>query len=254
MKVLFYLSVIGSLLFISCKSDDDSTPNEPHIPVDQRYLSEITSEQGETMVKMEYHPDKTIKKIDMISFILRFEYNENGMVETLFMAAAGEGAASFTFHYDGDDPTIITSFKDADNEIFQVVYDPEAKTYSFQEDQYTYNTAYLNDDQNIKKIEVDDVDDQYDTNYEIFYDEGKYGSLHNANNVSLPIFLASPELYLLFNLNYNLSSVPFEEIIGGQVYMYSENEFDTDNFLKSSIATSPLSEQPFRVNYKYIQL
>lgn len=254
MKVLFYLSLIASLLFISCKSDDDNTPNEPPIPLDQRYLSEITNEQGETLVKMEYHPDKTIKKIEISSFILRFEYNENGMVETLFMAMPGEGAANFTFEYAGNDPTIITSFVGEDNEIFPVVYDAQAKTYSFQKDQYTHYTAYLNANQNIKKIVADDVDDQYDTNYEIFYDEGKYGSLHNTNNVSVPVFLALPEMHLFFNLNYNLSSVPLEEIIGGQLYIFSENEYDPDNFLESAIVTSPLFEQPNQLNYKYIQL
>lgn len=248
-KILI-LSLI-SLLIFSCKSDDESAPSTPPIPVDQRYLSEIMNEQGETTVTMEYNADKTLKKMSAGGFVLRFEYNSAGKVTTMHIAMASEGSA--TFHYTYDENGKINSYENYDGEVRPVQYNAQEDSYQF-EDEYSTHVVFLNDNQSFQKI-IHQEEGEEETTLNIFYENGKYGAFHNTNEIALPVFLAAADYYYFIFLVNNLTKEPIEEAFGGAFYISHENEYDQDNFLTTSIVNAPTLEINSRkLTYKYIQL
>ncbi|SMC81413.1 hypothetical protein [Moheibacter sediminis] len=254
MKKSIYLAVLFlfGIMLISCSGDDDSRSSAPPIPVDQRYLSKITDEQGELLVVINYNENKTIARMTIGGFIFRYEYNEIGKVQNMHLGIPGEGSASFSYTYDGNGK--MNSYTGSDGVMRPVEYNAQENYYHFVEDEYDSYTIYLNSNQTLKKV-IEHEQGENDIAINLFYEDGKYGPLHNTNDISLSTIVASPIYYYAFFSSFNLCSVPFQEVFGGQVYVLQENEFDQDNFLKNSIAISPfLSNEPIKLIYEYIQL
>lgn len=254
MKKNIYLALLFlfGMMLIACSGDDDNGSSASPIPFDQKYLSKVTNEQGEVLVEIKYNDDKTIARVTIVNIVFRYEYNEIGQVTNVHFAIPGEALLSFSYTYDANGT--MNSYTSADGIVYPVEYNAQENSYHFTEDEFDSYTIYLNTNQTLKKI-IEHDQGQDDTTINLFYEDGKYGALHNANDVSLPTLIASPVFYYAYFTSLNLNKVPFEEVFGGEIYISMENEFEEDNFLKSSIVNSPLmSNEPMRLNYKYIQL
>jgi len=251
MKTKILLATILLLILFSCKSDDEVS-GTPTIPANQKFLSKVTDGQGEMLVEMKYNDNKTIARVTIRGFIFRYEYNEIGKVGNMHVAIPGEAMSSYSYTYDANG--IMNSYKGPDGSIHPVEFSVQENSYHYIEDQYDSYTIYLNPNQTLKKI-IEHEQGENDIAISPFYEDGKYGALHNTNDVSLPTMVASPIFYYVFFTSFNLCKVPFEEVFGGYIYISQENEFDRDNFLKNSIVNSPLlSNEPIKLNYEYIQL
>lgn len=245
MKTIVSIFLFVSLFLISCSKDDD-TPQQPQppIPIESRYLSKITKENGETLLSVEYNADKMLKTISNGNggVQIRYEY-ENATISRVYFTI--EGITHITdFEYENG--TLVSFTQDGTD--FPVVYSAVDNSYSFQ---IAGNpvTLFFNGQNDFERYLGGSIEANF------FY-EPKFGSLHNINSI-VPQSVMGTFLYFLFYIeNFNLAYQPLESLLAPERLGNYQNTYDELNGLIESEITSIEDGETTvtTVNYEYIQL
>lgn len=231
MKARLLLSLICfSLLQFSCKNDDDGSPS---IPADEKYLSSITDESGNTVLSVEYDDDKRFKKLSFDGVSFRIEYNESGKVSKQFINTEGQDTKEINYSYNQNGK--IDKYTIGEND-YPVTYNQEENSYQFKFFFSNSLKIYLDNNDLIKKLVIPGNEENQDAILNFFYDQNHFSAFHNRNDMFLTEFISYFPL-LFYQYNINAYWLPFEEVSGTGLTLKYENEYDQDNFLKKSVAT-----------------
>lgn len=247
MKVLFYLSVITSCLFISCSGDDDSVSDtESQIPAEEKLL-ETVKVGAEEIMKFKYNPDKTVNELIISNYaLLNFTYQQ-GNIKSI-TAISGGTSSEYIFNYENGK---ISSFS-LDDEVTQVTYNAAGNYYLYQNQYQEEYTIELDANGEIeKRVIYDNAQDEIISSYFYIYDLNKMGTMTNSNSISVHVSMIIDAAWEF--LNIPISKYPLKTLSTAQGNIEVENTFDRQEFVKSAVLSLG-QEDPLSFSYTYTQL
>ncbi|SMC81408.1 hypothetical protein [Moheibacter sediminis] len=247
MKVLFYLSFIASLLFVSCSGDDDSVSDpEAQIPAEEKLL-ETVKMGTEDIMQFTYNPDKTVNELTIPNFaLLNFAY-EQGNIKSI-TAISGGTASEYIFDYENGK---ISSFSLGD-EVTNVTYNAAGNYYLYQNEYQEEFTIELYDNGDIKKrVVYDNVNDEILSSHYFIYDNTKMGTMSNSNAVNVHLSMIMGSFWEI--LGIPITKKPVKTISVTQGNIAAENTFDNQGFVKSTFLSLG-QEDSLNFAFTYTQL
>lgn len=247
MKILYYFSVVASLLIFSCANDDES-PSEPQIPENEKLVESINV--GTSFYEFEYNSDKTVKTLNIADYYLfNFSY-QNGRISSTMVLVGGQ---VFDYFFEYNDNGKLSAFS-LDDEITLITYNAEQNYYLYQKENGDEFTLFLNENEDIYRIMTYEAEYDETENIVMLYENSAKGTLTNTNNISIPIALIMGEVeagYFMFPI----SNKPIKTISGMAFGNLSfENRFDEQGFISESSYSIPGEGGPVTIKYNYTQL
>lgn len=247
MKILYYLSVIASLLFVSCSGDDDSVSDpEAQIPAEEKLL-ETVKMGSQDIMQFTYNPDKTVNELSILNFaLLNFTY-EQGNIKSI-TAITGGTASEYIFNYENGK---ISSFS-LDDEVTDVTYNAVSNYYLYQNEYQEEFTIELYGNGDIKKrVEYDNVNDEILSSFFYVYDDTKRGTMSNSNSVSVHLSMIMDSFWEFYGIP--IAKKPVKTISVTQGNITAENTFDNQGFVQSTFLSLG-QEDSLNFEFNYTQL
>lgn len=241
------MSVITSLLFISCSGDDDAISDpEAQIPANEKLLETVKMGTQDIM-QFTYNPDKTVNELSILNFVLiNFTY-EQGNIKSI-TAISGGTASEYIFDYENGK---ISSFS-IDDEVTNVTYNAAGNYYLYQNEYQEEFTIELYDNGDIKKrVVYDNVNDEILSSFYYVYDDTKMGTMRNSNSISVHLSMIMDSFWELYGIP--IAKKPVKTISVTQGNITSENTFDNQGFVKSTFLSLG-QEDSLNFAFTYTQL
>lgn len=240
-KILI-LSLISFFIF-SCKSDDDSEPQQPET---ESYLTKITESDGDVAAEFTYYTDKKLKKADYGFYNFEFEYDENGRVSATLAYTPNGGDR---YHYTYDESGRIVSFNISGQEEVLVSYSENGNYYQYQDngDQVRF---YLNESNQLFKSERRYVDNSTFTQT-YFYEDGFKGCFHNLEEIGQTNFISG---FNMIHEQYKINATPhpLRQVLTDDFIYEFENFYNDQNILERSVLNKTRVEDGEAETVEYI--
>jgi len=243
-KIIFILLV--TLFAFSCKKEENSYV----IPPEKRYLASVTDQDGKTVLEVEYYDDRKFKKFIFSGTEYRYIYDDKGRVSSCFI---GSGEVKYSYNAQGR----IVSYAFA-GKTYPVTYNAAENSYKFSWTSVDPVTLFLDGAGNCAKA----INGATTANY--FY-ENKNGPIKNGGNMSLANYIGYFPMFIASQMYLNICATSMDGCIAGDggasTSISYNNEYDNENFLLRSVATTIYRDQSGKLGttvatytYHYIEL